>query len=61
MQWIGRIEKVDFRSTTILFDGMFLDTFLIVSRIEFVVSVFVFVLFLGAFDTREGVGQAKVS
>ena len=40
---------------------MFLDTFLIVSRIEFVVSVFVFVLFLGAFDTREGVGQAKVS
>ena len=30
-----------------LFDGMRLDTFLIVSRIEFVVFGFVFVLFLG--------------
>ena len=36
-----------------LFDGMCMDTFLIVSRIELVVFVFVFVLFLGAFDTRE--------
>ena len=36
-----------------LFDGMCLDTFLIVSRIEFVVFVFVLVLFLGTFDTRK--------
>ena len=36
-----------------LFDGMCLDTFLTVSRIEFVVFCFVFVLLLGAFDTRE--------
>ena len=36
-----------------IFDGMCpRDTFLIVSRIEFVVLV-VFVLFLGAFDTWE--------
>ena len=36
-----------------LFDGMCLDIFLIVSRIEFVVFVFVFVLFMRAFDKRE--------
>ena len=51
----GRIEKIDFRKDRFpihcSFDGMCLDTFLIVSRIEFV--VFVFVLFLGAIDTRE--------
>ena len=35
-----------------IFDGMCLDTFLIVSRTEFVVFV-VSVLFLVAFDTRE--------
>ena len=34
-----------------LVDGMCLDTFLIVCRIEF--AAFVFVLFLGAVDTRE--------
>ena len=35
-----------------LFDGMCPDTFLTVSRIEFVVSV-LFLLFLGAFDMRD--------
>ena len=49
------IEKVDFQSTTYLFDELCLDTFLVVRRIEFLRTgfLFIFVLFLGAFDTRE--------
>lgn len=43
-----------------LFNGMCLDTFLVVSRIDFVVFVSVFMLFLGALRHTE-VGQAKIS
>ena len=43
-----------------IFDGMCLDTFLIVRRIDFVVFVD-FVLFLGAFDTFAGVSQLKTA
>ena len=56
---IGRIEKVDFRSTT-LFDGMCLDTFLIVSRIEFVVFVLFLCSIWGRLIRRSRAGESRL-
>ena len=62
-KWIGLLRPILIQSDwgdkkgrfpiQFLFDGMCLDAFVIVSRIEFVVIFLVFVLFLWAFGTRE--------